>query len=100
MTELGKINVGFAEVEEFNLGINCKFRSRAFQQNSEMNEGKVIKVAMEIKMHDELEFNSEMIKERNRCRREIGEILGQNSRKYRTVIRNLRSDALKVKKTY
>jgi hypothetical protein len=99
MTELGKINVGFAEVEEFSLGLNCKMRSKN-SKNSEMHEGKVVKVAMEIKMRDEKKYNSELIRKRNQHRREISEILGQNSKRYRTIIRNLRGDAQKTKKIY
>ena len=81
MTELGKINVGFAEVEEFNLGLNCKFRSKAFKNNSEMNEGKIIRVAMEIKMRDERKFNGETETERNAFRRELGDLLGEKFKK-------------------
>ena len=96
MTELGKIKVGFAEVEEFSLGLNSKLRSTT----SEIHEGKVVKAAMEIKMRDEKRYNNNLIKRRNQHRRDLGKHLGQNTKKYRTVIRNLRGDAQKIKSFY
>ena len=44
MTELGKIKVGFADLEEFCLGLSSKYRSN---MNPEAHEWKVAKAAME-----------------------------------------------------
>ena len=80
MSELLKLKVGFADIEEFSLGLNNKFRSKDFQEkvkNGEMNESKVIKSAMEIKMRDEQKYNIELNEERNKMRNLIGETYTQ-----------------------
>ena len=100
MTELGKINVGFADVEEFNLGIERNLKSKSRSKNSEMQDKGIIRAAMTLKMRDEQRYNSEMTRKRNIHRRDLGIHLGQNSKKYRTTIRNLRNEAFKVKKIY
>ena len=100
MTELKKLNIGFAEVEEFNLGLNLKFRSKAFKENSELNEGKVIREAMSLKMRDETKWSSELTKERNVTRSFLEEKFGKNTRKSRKILKILKSEAQKTRQEY
>ena len=97
MTELGELNVGFADVEQFNLGLNSKFRSNHFQQGKDNSEGKLIKVAMDRKMRDERKFNLEMNIERNRLRKELEKVYEKNSKPYRSTIKFMRNEAHEVK---
>ena len=71
MKELRTLNVGFNEVEEFNLGLiyNCKSQKMKDSRNNPSK--KVIKAAMEIKLNDERMFNKELCSERNRWRKKM-----------------------------
>ena len=100
MTELKRLNLGVAEVEEFNLGLHEKFKSNSFKNSSEMHDRKVIQSAMDVKMHDETEFNRELEHEKNKWRKKIGEVHVVNSRTYRRILRDLRGEAGSVKKEY
>ena len=52
MSKLIKINVGFADVEEFNLGLRSTLKNP--EKLGEKQDRKTVRVAMEGKMHDEL----------------------------------------------
>ena len=98
MCELLKYGVGFAEIEEFNLDLQCKFRSRDFKENyGERNDKKLIKAAMEIKIRDERKFNNEVNRDRNILRKKLEEIYDKNSKPYRAKIKSLRCESAKVK---
>ena len=98
--ELGNLNVGVADVEEFNFGILSKLRSEKLRGEGEKAMKKLIKSAMEIKIRDEDNFRGEKVRERNMMRREIGEHLKINSRPYRNLMRSLRECAEKVREDY
>ena len=100
MEELEKLNVGFSDIEEFNLGLISKFRSEAMKERGEEMTRTVLKSAMKIKMRDEQRYHEEMVKERNRLRRGIGFALTPNSNPYRRLMRELRGEAAKVKEEY
>ena len=53
MGKLKKINLGLAEVEEFNLGLNIQFRSEKSKEKLANGESKVVRAAMESKLLDE-----------------------------------------------
>ena len=98
MMELLKLGVGFAEIEEFNLDLSSKFRSKGFKEKfSEMTDRKMIKVAMEFKLRDEQKYNSEVNRERNILRKKLEETMTKNSKPYRSKIKFLRCEAAKVK---
>ena len=50
MVELLKRKVGFADIEEFSLGLNIKYRSKLSARSREPNEWKFVKAAMECKL--------------------------------------------------
>ena len=98
--ELGNLNVGVADIEEFNLGILSKLRSEKLRGEGEKATKKLIKSAMEIKIRDEDNYREEKVRKRHLMRREIGEHLKVNSRPYRNLMRNLRECAEKVREDY
>ena len=100
MRELEKINLGFRDLENFNLGLISKLRSENMRSRGEEVTRKVLKSAMQIKIRDEARYMEEKIKERNLHRREIGAALKTNSRPYRNLLKELRRSAEKVKQDY
>ena len=100
MNKLKILNLGLADVEEFNLGLKVNFRSEKSRNKLERGENKFVKAAMDSKFEDELTKNSEYTRERNRMRRELAGRLGKNSRTYNRVIKNLISAARAEKEDY
>ena len=99
MTSLKGLNLGLAEVEEFNLGLNLNFRNERSRVNL-ANENKVVKAAMESKFMDEIYKKSGLTRSRNKWRGVLADLLGKNRRRYNTVIKKLRSAARAVKSSY
>ena len=100
MKELGKLNVGLRQIEEFNIGLITKLRSEKMREKGEEITRKQVKSAMEIKLRDEERYHEEKERERNEKRREIRKKLVNNSRPYRALMRDLRDLAEKVKEDY
>ena len=82
MSKLKILNLGLAEIEEFNMGLNVQFRSEKSREKLANGENKFVKAAMESKFMDEIYKNSEMTRERNKMRRKLAETLGKNTRTY------------------
>ena len=97
MTQLVKLKVGFAEVEEFNLGIKGNLKNPMSEKISEMQDSKIVKAAMEVKMRDEQVTKRKLIRARNKARAELSRNLGRNSKRYRTQIRCFQERARKEK---
>ena len=97
MTQLVKLKVGFAEVEEFNLGIKGNLKNPMSEKISEMQDSKIVKAAMEVKMRDEQVTKRKLIRARNKARAELSRSLGRNSKRYRTQIRCFQDRARKEK---
>ena len=74
MTELSKLKVGLAEVEEFNKVL--KINLRCEESYSEVQQVKFVKTTMSIKLRDEQKTNQKLITERNKERRKLAEIFG------------------------
>ena len=100
MRELGKLKVGFGDLEKFNLGIISKLRSKTMRERGEEITEKIINSAMSVKLRDEERFREEMERERNCLRRLIANRIGKNSKPYRKLMRELRNEAYKVKEEY
>ena len=82
MSELTKLKVGFAEVEEFYLDLSSKYRSKKFQEtDNEINNSKVVKDAMQLKLMDEKFYNDEIKSEQNKLRRILGDEVGKNTQR-------------------
>ena len=86
MRELIQIKVGFADIEEFNLGLKGNLKNLNSEKISDMQDKKVVKAAMEVKMRDEQVTKTKLIRARNMERTDLSKILGRNSKKYRTKI--------------
>ena len=100
MSRLIKIKVGFGDIEEFNLGLRGNLKNQQSSKISEMQDQKVVKVAMEVKMRDEQVGKKKLMKKREEARTELGKMLGKNSKTYRSTIRKLRDAALEKKEEY
>ena len=100
MQELRTLNVGFNEVEEFNLGLmyNCKSQKMKDERNNPTK--KVIKAAMEIKLNDERLFNKELCNERNKWRRKMAIMIGNNTKPYRKLMNHLNNEATKEREKH
>ena len=53
MSELLNIKVGLADIEEFNLDLKGNLKNKIDAKYCEMQESKIIKAALKLKMHDE-----------------------------------------------
>ena len=74
MKELKGLNVGFGEVENFNLDLSSKFRSSKFRENVKDNcnpDSKVVRAAMEEKLRDEEWYLMELNIEQNKLRKSL-----------------------------
>ena len=93
MNELLRINVGLADVEEFNLNLKGNLKNQPSEKFSEMHDIRFVRAAMNIKMHDEQVTRGKLIRCRNKCRTQLMMKLGRNTKKYRTVIKGLRRES-------
>ena len=75
MSELIRIKVGFADIEEFNLGLKGNLKNLNLSKISEMQDRKIVKVAMEVKMRDEQVTKRKLIRARNNARTETSKLL-------------------------
>ena len=100
LTDLAPLRIGLREVEEYNLALCEKFKSKAFKENPEMNEKKVVKEAMSLKLRDERKLICELIREKNLWRRRIMDKFGDRTRRTRRIFKELRQEALKIKEDY
>ena len=87
MSELLKIKVGFADIEEFNLGLKGNLKNSNSEKINDMQDKMLVKVAMNIKMCDEQVTKTKLIRARNKARSELSKVLGKNTKRYRTRIR-------------
>ena len=83
--ELRKYDLGYAEVEEYSRELNLKFKSREFKEKGKNNERKIVTEIMKIKDQDEKKLNRELVRERNRLRKEIYERF--NIRRSRKIVK-------------
>ena len=97
MSELINTKVGLADVEEFNLGLKGNLKNKIDEKYCEMQESKIIKAALKIKMHDEQITKRILIRQRNKARSTVSGMIGKNSKRYRATIKSFR-DAAKAKK--
>ena len=65
-----------------------------------MQNMRLVKASMSIKIHDEQVTRSKLIRTRNVTRTKLMRELGRNTKKYRTVIKGLRQAARDVKTSY
>ena len=53
MSELLKLNVGLADIEEFNLDLKGNLKNKPSEKVNEMQNMRIVKATMSVKIHDE-----------------------------------------------
>ena len=82
MTELSRLSLCLADVEEFCLNLNCKYRFDNNERNAKVEpEWKIIEVIMAKKLRNERKLHERLETEKRRLREEIYGYYGKNSRK-------------------
>ena len=79
------------------MGLKGNLKNKIDAKYCEMQESKITKAALKIKIHDEQTTKRKLIRQRNMARTTVAGMMGKNSKRYRTAIRSLR-DAAKAKK--
>ena len=100
MSNLMGLKVGLADIEEFNLGLKSNLKNLNSDKTTEMQDQKIVKVTMEVKIRDERISKNKLMRQRNRARSEMQKTMGGNSKPYRREIKNLRDAARTVKEEY
>ena len=102
MVELGYMEVGFPDVENFCLELESKYRYQVQgdlrEQGKNSPEYRIVKLCMDLKMIDERKTNSRLETERYKFRKRIENEYGKNSRRSRNIIKKLRKHAGEQKK--
>ena len=101
MVQLGHLEVGFPDVENFCLELETKYRAKVDgelrEKGTKSPEWKIVKLCMTLKMIDERQVNSKLETERYEARKKIEKVLGKNSRRARNIVKKLRQEAAKHK---
>ena len=97
MSDLVSVSVGFADIEEFNLDLKGNLKNLPSEKTIESINVRMVRAAMSVKIKDEQVTRGKLVKARNKARSTLMNQLGRNSKKYRTVIRNLRKSARETK---
>jgi hypothetical protein len=100
MSDLVKYNVGLADVEEFNIDLRNNLRNLPSERATVIQNSRLVRAAMSVKIYDEQVTRTKLIRARNIARTKMMNTLGRNTRKYRTVIKNLRQDARVTKEEF
>ena len=93
MSALIKINLGLADIEEFNLDLKGNLTNIPSVKTNEMLNMKLVRAAMSVKIKDEQTTRGKLVRERNKARSGLMKQHGRNTKKYRTAIRGLRKAA-------
>ena len=103
MVELGHLEVGFPDVENFCLELESKYRSTVVgdlrDKGRNSPEWKVVKLCMELKMIDERKVNSKLETAKYKIKKKMEETYGKNSRRTRNLVKKLRQESAKNKST-
>ena len=103
MVELGHIQVGFPDVEQFCLDLEGKYRSTVTGGLREKGKGspewQIVRLCMNLKMIDERKTHSKLEGKKYSVKKKIEEEYGKNNRKGRNIVKNLRKEASRAKVT-
>ena len=97
LTRLVQLNIGLKEVQDISECLNIQYRSEHLKSNSDKEAVKVVRNLMELKLRDEKFYHGEQMRLRNIARREIFKEYGKNTRKSRTIVKSLRTNAMREK---
>ena len=98
MIDLRRMNVGFGDMENFDLKLNSKFRSHFYKERVQNvgSQSKLVQEAMQIIIRDEEKYLNELYREKEKIRKEYGRIYKKNSRTYRRIMNELKNEANKI----
>ena len=98
MVELKKSDVGFGDLENFDLELNSKFRSIYYQERVKVqgSQSRVVQEAMKLKIRDEEKYLHELYEKRKKIRQDLARKYTKNSRTYRRVLKQHRIEANKT----
>ena len=100
MSELLKYNVGLSDIEEFNFNLKGNLKNVLSEKVNEAHNQKFVKVAMDIKIKDEQSTRNKLVRSRNISRTKMMKEFGRNTKRYRTIVRELRQAAWDKKAEY
>ena len=92
-----KLKIGLREVQDYSDALQLKIRSDSFKSKGEQNVEKMILDQMNFKLRDEKCYCGELGARRDKLRREMRVLFGENKRRTKTIIKHLRSLACKEK---
>ena len=102
MVELGNLEVGFPDVENFCLDLESKYRSTVQgelrDKGKKCPEYRIVKLCMNLKMIDERRVKGKLETNRYKEIRKIEDEYGKNSRRSRNTMKNMRQHAARHKK--
>ena len=97
MVELGYLEVGFPDIENFCLDLESKYRSTVQgelrEKGKKCPEYRIVKLCMDLKMIDERKVNGKLKSEWYDARKRIDDEYGKNSRRSRNIVKKLRQHA-------
>ena len=97
LNRLVSFSLGLREIQELTENSTSKFRSEKFKLNKEKESVKLGKEHMILKIRDEKAFHEEKLTEKNEMRRKLVRKTGENTRRTRTIIKSLRTEAMRQK---
>ena len=103
LSDLIFLKIGLKDIEDYVEDLQLKFRSSDFKAKSEkgnFGEIKIVGEIMGLKLRDEKRYYEEILTTRNEYRRNIRGLYGENSKKTRAVIKNLRQESTRTKRDY
>ena len=95
-----KEKIGLNEIEEFSIGLQCKYKSQKFKNSADQvirKDGKFMEQAMKSKLADEQCYHRELVDKKIKEKREIAKKLIKNSRPYRKFMKMLRDEEQRKK---
>ena len=92
-------NLGFNEVENFNLGLKYNFKSEKMKDLKDKPTEKVIEAVMATKMRDEIHHYYELRRDREMKKKRLGEKYHPKTKTYKKIIKYLREEAAEAKRT-
>ena len=97
MVELGYLEVGFPDIENFCLDLESKYRSTVQgelrEKGKKCPEYRIVKLCMDLKMIDERKVNGKLNSDWYDARKRIDDEYGKNSRRSRNIVKKLRQHA-------
>ena len=97
LRSLAGVETGLNKVEAFCSGLGIKFRSKAFKERGARATRGVVAEVMRTKLSDEVRKLDEVTRERDKVRREVKSIYGDESVTTKAIIKHLQISAQRVR---